>query len=116
MDGNVFMLVVTCLSVVAVAWILVYARIRPIQSQERLAALEKGTSPEVFYPTRVLAHVPWQFWTSFVVLLVLMLSYFLSAWLKLDEAQKSFLEMSKYVTGAVIGSIFCKGQGRRSDH
>jgi hypothetical protein len=24
--------------------------------------------------------------------------------------------MSKYVTGAVIGSIFCKGQGRRSDH
>jgi hypothetical protein len=67
-----------------------------------MKAMELDRVEESFFAGRLLNYVPWQFWTSFAILLILILSSFLAD----GENQKVFLELTKYVTGAVIGSLF----------
>ena len=38
--------------------------------------------------------------------LLLILAYFISSAFHIEEAQKSFLQLIKYITGAVVGSLF----------
>jgi hypothetical protein len=56
----------------------------------------------LFFAARLLMYVPWQFWTSLVILIIVILAAVLTQ----GEMSKAFLELSKYVTGAVIGSLF----------
>lgn len=69
---------------------------------ERMKAMELNRVEESFFAGRLLIYVPWQFWTSFAILLLLIITSFLMD----KENQGVFLELTKYVTGAVIGSLF----------
>ena len=102
------------LAIVALAGILAYTKLRPLRSQERLEALKKGQNPELFFSGRLLNYIPWQFWTSFAILVLLIIAYFISSCFDIDEAQKSFLELIKYITGAVVGSLFGKSAERHA--
>ena len=64
--------------------------------------MELNRVEESFFAGRLLSYIPWQFWTSFAILLVLIIASFLSS----VDNQKVFLELTKYVTGAVMGSLF----------
>jgi hypothetical protein len=96
------------ITIVVLAVIAAYTKMRPLRSQERLAALEKGQNPDLYFSGRLLHYIPWQFWTSFSILILLIVAYFASSGLHMEDAQKSFLELIKYLTGAVVGSLFGK--------
>jgi hypothetical protein len=107
--------IIVAITIVVVTGIWAYVKIRPLRNKERLAALEKGQNSELFFSSRLLHYIPWQFWTSFAILLLLILAFFISAGFHIQEAQESFLELIKYITGAVVGSLFGKGaEGRAS--
>jgi hypothetical protein len=108
--GDTPIVVITiALMVVAVTGIWAYAvKIRPTRKEERLQALAKGQNPDLYFSGRLLHYIPWQFWTSFAILLLLIIAYFASSGFNLNEGQKSFLELIKYMTGAVVGSLFGK--------
>jgi ABC-type Fe3+ transport system permease subunit len=110
MNNTPIVVITIALMIVAVIGIWAYAwKIRPTRKEERLLALEKGQNPELFFSGRLLHYIPWQFWTSFAILLLLIIAYFISSGGKNNEGQKSFLELIKYMTGAVVGSLFGKG-------
>jgi len=100
--------VATTIVLLAGIWAFSYVKMRPLRSKERLAALEKGENSDLYFSGRLLNYIPWQFWTSFAILLLLILAYFTSSFFHLEEAEKSFLELTKYITGAVVGSLFGK--------
>jgi len=75
---------------------------RPYRHKERMKAMELNNVNESFFAARLLMYVPWQFWTSLVILVIIILSALFTE----GETNKVFLELSKYVTGAVIGSLF----------
>ena len=102
------------LTIVALAIIFAYTKMRPLRSQERLAALERGQNADLFFSGRFLHYIPWQFWTSFAILVLLIVTYFVSSAFNLDRAQNSFLELIKYITGAVVGSLFGKSTERHA--
>ena len=81
---------------------------RPYRHKERMKAMELNNVHESFFAARLLMYVPWQFWTSLVILIIVILSAVLTE----GETSKVFLELSKYVTGAVIGSLFGNTQGQ----
>ena len=85
-----------------------FCKNRGFRHIERMKAMELNRVEESFFAGRLLSYIPWQFWTSFGILVVLILSSFLSS----GDNQKVFLELTKYVTGAVIGSLFSKGLKR----
>jgi hypothetical protein len=86
---------------VVVTW--AFCKNRGFRHLERMKAMELNNVEESFFAGRLLKYIPWQFWTSFGILLLLIVAFFLT---KESEAQKTFLELTKYVTGAVIGSLF----------
>lgn len=88
-----------CLLIVVVFGML---KNRPYRHTERMKAMELNNVYESFFAARLLMYVPWQFWTSLVILIIVILSAVLTE----GEKSKTFLELSKYVTGAVIGSLF----------
>jgi hypothetical protein len=69
---------------------------------ERMKAMELNRIEESFFAGRLLKYIPWQFWTSFSILVVLILSSIATS----GDTEKAFIELAKYVTGAVIGSLF----------
>jgi hypothetical protein len=87
---------------VLIAVLIAFSKNRGFRHIERMKAMELDRVEESFFAGRLLNYVPWQFWTSFAILLILILSSFLAD----GENQKVFLELTKYVTGAVIGSLF----------
>lgn len=101
--GTVF-----CATIVLLAAIAgyVFVRNREFRSRERLAALEKGVNSELFFSGRLLRYVPWRFWMSCGILISFVLLFSILKYKHLDDAAASFLELIKYVTGAVIGSMF----------
>ena len=107
---NIIIPITVAFTIVVLAgiWAFAYVKMRPLRSKERLAALEKGQNSELYFSGRLLHYIPWQFWTSFAILLLLILAYFISSAFHIEEAQKSFLELIKYITGAVVGSLFGK--------
>ena len=104
-------LTIIAATIVLVALIIAYTVIRPYRTQERLAALEKGLNAELYFSSKLLRYIPWQFWTSFAILLVLMVAIFVSDHLNMETPKNFFLELVKYVIGAVFGSMF----GKHSD-
>jgi hypothetical protein len=92
-----------CILIVIVIGIL---RNRPYRHKERMKAMELNNVDEAFFAARLLMYVPWQFWTSLVILIIVIAASVLST----EEASKAFVELSKYVTGAVIGSLFGSAQ------
>ena len=99
--GYFITLAIACLGVLIIVLIAFYKN-RGFRHIERMKAMELNRVEESFFAGRLLNYVPWQFWTSFAILLVLIISSFLTD----GENQKVFLELTKYVTGAVIGSLF----------
>ncbi len=99
--GYFVALAIVILGVLIVVLIAFYKN-RGFRHIERMKAMELNRVAESFFAGRLLNYVPWQFWTSFAILLVLIISSFLTH----GETQKVFLELTKYVTGAVIGSLF----------
>jgi|SRR6266571_964250 len=96
-------LTITLLAVLIVATIGFYKN-RGFRHIERMKAMELNRVESSFFARRLLSYIPWQFWTSFAILVVLIVSSFVSS----GDNQKVFLELTKYVTGAVIGSLFGK--------
>jgi len=90
---------ILCFLIVIVVGIL---RNRPYRHKERMKAMELNNVHESFFAARLLMYIPWQFWTSLVILIIIILSAIFTS----GETNKVFLELSKYVTGAVIGSLF----------
>lgn len=84
---------------------------RPYRHKERMKAMELNNIHESFFASRLLVYVPWQFWTSMVILIIIILSALFTD----GETNKVFLELSKYVTGAVIGSLFGNTQGQNKE-
>ncbi len=107
--NTLLLALLVAVTVLLLAVIVAYVVVRPQRTRERLAALEKGTDAQLYFSGRLLSYIPWQFWTSVAILLLLVVAYFISSQLALEDAQKSFLELVKYVTGAVFGSMFGKG-------
>src|SRR5436309_8559842 len=89
-----------------IALLLAFLKNRGYRHVERMKAMELDRVEESFFAGRLLTYIPWQFWTSFGILVVLILAFFLTTD---QDNQKVFLELTKYVTGAVIGSLFGKG-------
>lgn len=104
-----FLALLVAVTVLLLAVIVAYVVVRPQRTRERMAALEKGTDAQLYFSGRLLSYIPWQFWTSVAILVLLIVAFFISSQLALEDAQKSFLELVKYVTGAVFGSMFGKG-------
>jgi hypothetical protein len=112
---NTTLVIIVALTIVGLAGILAYAfKIRPLRRDERLKAIEKSQNPELYFSGRLLQYIPWQFWTSLAILVLLIVSYFVSSGYHIEEGQKSFLELIKYMTGAVVGSLFGKGTNIKS--
>lgn len=104
--------VIICTSLVAVALIIGYVVVRPYRTKERLAALEKGVNAELFFSGRLLAYIPWPFWASVSILILLLIALGFFRYLNDKETTVSLLELIKYVVGAVIGSMF-NGSGKK---
>lgn len=88
--------------IVLIVVLIAFYKNRGFRHIERMKAMELNRVEESFFAGRLLNYVPWQFWTSFAILLVLIISSFLTD----GENRTVFLELTKYVTGAVIGSLF----------
>ena len=112
MDTN---LAVAALTSIILAVIIAYVRVRSYRSKERLAAIEKGLKLELYVTGQMLRSIPWQSWAGSVILVLLILAYFISSRLQLNQGEQSFLELIKYLTGAVVGSLFGKGSEGRAD-
>ena len=97
-----FIALAIVLLAVLILVLIAFYKNRAFRHIERMKAMELNRVEESFFAGRLLNYVPWQFWTSFAILLVLIISSFLTD----GENQKVFLELTKYVTGAVIGSLF----------
>jgi ABC-type Fe3+ transport system permease subunit len=97
-----------------IAGIIAYVMVRPYRSDERVAAIKANQNAELYFSGRVLRKIPWQFWTSFAILVLLVLGYFLSAGFGKTDGAASFMELIKYVTGAVVGSLFFKGNEQKA--
>jgi hypothetical protein len=89
-----------------VAVIFGFLKNRGYRHIERMRAMELNRVAESFFSGRLLAYIPWQFWTSFAILVILIASAMITSD---GDTRKVFLELTKYVTGAVIGSLFGKG-------
>jgi hypothetical protein len=85
--------------------VLGFLKNRGYRHLERMRAMELDRVEESFFAGRLLTYIPWQFWTSFAILVLLILASMIAQG---PENQKVFLELTKYVTGAVIGSLFGK--------
>jgi hypothetical protein len=75
---------------------------RPYRHRERMEAIRHHNIQESFFAARLLMYIPWQFWTSLIILAIVILATFLTS----GETSKAFMELSKYVTGTVVGSLF----------
>lgn len=84
---------------------------RPYRHKERMMAMELNNVNESFFAARLLMYVPWQFWTSMVILIIIIVSALFTS----GETNKVFLELSKYVTGAVIGTLFGNTQRQSTE-
>lgn len=84
-------------------------RSRTFRHEERIACIEKGIPLVYTFSERLLRSVPWQFWTSLLILLVLIATVFVSSRLGLTKAADSATELIKYVTGATMAALFEKG-------
>lgn len=111
--GYFVMLAVSLLSALIVV-VVAFLKNRGFRHVERMRAMELNRVAESFFAGRLLGYIPWQFWTSFAILIALIGSSLITG----GETQKVFLELTKYVTGAVIGSLFgekARGQMTRSE-
>lgn len=113
MNSNVLVITIA-VTVIGLALIVAYTKLRPYRHKERMAALEKGQNPDLYLSGRLLKYIPWQFWTSAAILVLLILAYFVSLRLGAASAQASFVELIKYLAGAVIGSLFGNASGTQS--
>ena len=89
----------------------VFLKNRDFRNRERLEFL-KNPQPgsELFFSAKLLKYIPWQFWTSLGILILILICYFAAGEFKdASTARPAFLDLIKTVTGAVIGSLFGKG-------
>ncbi len=104
---------VTLSVVVVVALLLgahVYLKNRNFRHEERLASMQEGYPRMLFLSEKLLRYVPWEFWASLVLLILLAALFLVCSYSGLSSAGATLLELIKYVTGAVIGSLFGKNK------
>lgn len=101
-------------SLIALAFLcimsFVFLRNRTFRHKERIEFLQNphpGT--ELFFSGKLLKYIPWQFWTSLGILILVVICYFVAMYMTADKtAPAAFMDLIKTVTGAVIGSLFGK--------
>lgn len=88
----------------------VFLRNRDFRHRERIQFLQSPLAgTELFFSGKLLRYIPWQFWTSLGILILLVACYFAAAYIAKDSgATAAFLDLIKTVTGAVLGSLFGK--------
>jgi hypothetical protein len=86
----------------------VYLKNCELRYKERASAMQAGRPRLLFFSEHLLRCIPWQFWASLMVLLLLAGMFLACSYSGLSTSASALLELLKYVTGAVIGSLFGK--------
>jgi hypothetical protein len=89
----------------------VYLKNCDLRYKERASAMQAGRPRLLFFSEHLLRYIPWQFWASLMLLLLLAVMFLGCSYSGLSTSASALLELVKYVTGAVIGSLFGKGHG-----
>lgn len=94
----------------------VFLKNRDFRHKERVQFLQNPRpDSELFFSGKLLNYIPWQFWTSLGILILIIICYFVTGRVSNDtRAAGTFLDLIKTVTGAVIGSLFGKSVKRSS--
>lgn len=87
----------------------VYLKNCEFRYKERASAMQVGRPRLLFFSEHLLRYIPWQFWASLMVLVLLAGLFLACSYSGLGTSAGALLELLKYVTGAVIGSLFGKG-------
>lgn len=94
--------------VISLALIAAYILARRQRTAERLAAMQQGYDLDLYFSSKLLGYIPWQFWMSAFILVVLIVAVFVSRQMDMADATESFVDLVKYVTGILFGSMFGK--------
>jgi hypothetical protein len=92
----------------------VYLRNCKFRYEERSIAMKADRPRLLFFSEHLLRYIPWQFWASLMLLLLLAALFLACSYSGLSTSATSLLELVKYVTGAVIGSLFGKNDRSKS--
>ena len=105
-----YFVLLSSLTVIFVLFIgVLFFKTREFKHKERMEFIARG-QPVIFsFSEKLLRYVPWQFWASSSIL-VLLIGLFLVCTLNnnLQTTSTTVLEIIKFVTGATIGALFGK--------
>lgn len=108
---GIFVVLSLLLGIIVIVAVLCFFKTRKFKHEERMVLL-RADRPVIFsFSEKLLRYVPWQFWASSGILVLLIVLFLICSSFSLKDPSATVLEIIKFVTGATIGALFGKNTG-----